>query len=224
MTLVEYYVGLLALEYWQLPNATAETTLLAEEWQSINELYTMFESEFDLNIAYGDRLKKIASLVGQPTVIPEGAVKNYFAFSGVPNGRTFGEGPMIIALRDSGKTPTELNDCQLRAFIEARIAKNTASAVMVSDDRIALQDAVQLLFTERAYVTNNFDMTITFYIDYDVPGDELNLLLAADLLPTPQGVGSTYMRYKEGATFGFNNINPNAVGFGQGRFAKGVHI
>lgn len=217
--LVNHYVNLLAFEFWEKPKANAEVTLLAEEWADLFDFYKSFEQEFNLDNAYGDRLVKIAALVGQPLVIDEGVLKTFFGFALSAVTGTFSQAPMFSIINDSGLTSTELSDGQLRLFIRARIAKNSAAAVMVSDTQTSIQAATQLLFNNRAFVVNNFNMWLTYYVDETVPEDELLLIINADLLPTPQGVGARFIVYREGETFGFAN-NSNAKTFGAGIFAR----
>jgi hypothetical protein len=91
---------------------------------------------------------------------------------------------------------------------------------MVNDDRQSLQQAIQFLFKNRAFAVDNKDMSLTVYVDESFPAEDLVLILALDLIPKPQGVRiKNIVGYVTGETFGFAN-NPNAVGFGQGKFAR----
>ena len=217
---IDQYRELLIIQYSDRPKAVAEIDLLMGSWSKTFDFFNAFFEEFDLDSANGDRLDKIGKLVGVNRVVPEGLAKKYFGFSGNPNAVTFGAGPFFSIINDSGFTSTQLNDTQFRFFIRAKISKNISSAYMVNDDRQSLQQAVQFLFKNQAYLTDNKDMTLTLYVDESFPPEDLTLLQALDLIPTPQGVGiKNIVSYSTDNTFGFAN-NPNAVGFGQGKFAR----
>ena len=217
---IDQYKNLLILQYYNKPKASAEVALFAGEFKRIFEFFSDFEREFDLDFAYGDRLDLIGKLIGLPRTVDEAVAQEFFSFAGNPNGRTFGEGSMFDIFNDVGFAPTELNDDQYRFFIRAKIAKNITSAVMVSDDRITLQDAIQILFRRRAFVVDNQDMTLSIYIDDTFNREDILLLQAQDLIPKPKGVRYRFIvQHVENGTFGFAE-NPNARTFGQGRFAQ----
>ena len=220
--LTESYLDLVALQYFRQPNARAEVTLFTSEIQRIFDFINQWIVEFDLDFATGDRLDKIGKIVGISRFIDNIIPKEYFSFSTNPNGRTFGQGP-FIRLFDSAFTTTELDDNQYRFFIRARIAKNVASAFLVTDDFNSLQDTIQFLFRSRAYVVDNYDMTLTLFLDFDFPEEDLRILLQEDLIPRPQGVRyNIVLTYFEDGTFSFagNADSPFARTFGEGRFAR----
>lgn len=218
----ETYRDLIILQYWDKPKARGEIELLASEGEFIYDFFRRFETEFDIDQAYGHRLDLIGKIVGVSRIVENGIAKKFFAFAGTPNGRTFGQGPMFHLFNDTGFTDTELNDNQMRFFIRAKVAKNIASAFMVSDDRISLQDTIQVLFRSKAFVVDNYNMTLTLYIDDTFPQEDILLLQAQDLIPNPQGVGYRFIiQYSEEGTFAFaGNPNTQAKTFGQGKFAR----
>lgn len=217
---IDQYKDLLIIQYSDKEKAIAEIELLSGTWSKVFDFFNSFFDEFDLDQAYGHRLDLIGKIVGVNRIVPEGVVKKYFGFSGIANALTFGEGSLFDLFRDSIYTETQLNDEQYRFFIRAKIAKNITSAYMVSDDRVSLQDTIQVLFSNAAFVTDNKDMTLTIYVDETFRSEDLLLLNQLDLIPTPQGVGYKFvMSYAVDGTFGFSS-NPNAKTFGDGKFAK----
>lgn len=217
---IDQYRELLIIQYSDRPKAIAEIDLLTGSWSKTFDFFNAFFTEFDLDGAYGDRLDKIGKLVGVSRIVEEGLVKKYFGFEGITNALTFGAGPFFSIIKDTGYTDTELNDTQLRFFIRSKISKNVVSAYMISDDRRGLQEVIQFLFKNRAFATDNRDMSLTVYVDESFPPEDLTLILALGLIPKPQAVKiKNIVEYSTGETFGFAN-NPNAQGFGAGKFAR----
>lgn len=60
------YVGLLIQQYFEQPHAAAEISAQATTWEKVRDILAAFRTEFDLDIATGDRLDKIGKLVGLP--------------------------------------------------------------------------------------------------------------------------------------------------------------
>jgi len=221
----EIYKSLLILQYADKPKARQTIETWAAEWEGIYDFARSFETEFDLDTAWGDRLDKIGKIVGQDRIVERGYAKTYFGFEGIPGAKTFGAGPFFSILRDSGFAKTVLDDTQFRFFIRAKIAKNIASARLSSaGGDNGLQDTIDFLFKSQAFVVDNKDMTLTIYIDEAYDLDQLRIIRDEDLLPSPQGVGyKTVIQYTDAGTFGFSN-NPNAKGFGLGKFARLVAL
>lgn len=217
---IEQYRELLIMQYSGLENAVAEVDLLMGTWSKVYDLFNSFFTEFDLDLAYGDRLDIIGKIVGVSRIVPEGIAKEYFGFSGISNALTFGEGAFFDLFRDSIYSPTQLNDDQYRFFIRSKISKNVTASYLTSDDRISLQETIQFLFSNAAFIVDNLDMSLTIYIDENFSSQDLLLLDQLDLIPKPQGVRYKFIStYSGDGTFGFSN-NPEAKGFGAGRFAK----
>jgi hypothetical protein len=217
---IDQYKELLIIQYSDRPNAVAEVELLMGTWSKVYDFFNNFMNEFDIDQAYGDRLDIIGKIVGVSRIVPEGVVKKYFSFSGNPNGLTFGEGAFFDIFTDSIYSSTQLNDAQYRFFIRSKIAKNITSAYISNDERVSLQETIQFLFNNAAFVVDNFDMSLTIYVDELYSADDLVLIEALDLIPKPQGVRYKFIvSYSVEGTFGFAN-NPNAKGFGAGKFAS----
>lgn len=221
--MIEEYLKFIIQQYYGKPNAMAEMTLITKEFEKVFNILNDFVNQFDLDKATGDRLDLIGKIVGISRIVEDGIPKEYFSFLGNPLGKGFGKGSFFRGTTDSGFSPTELNDNQYQFFIKAKIAKNISKAVMVSDDKDSIQDAVTYLFDSNAYVIDNQDMTLTIYVDSIFNENEVKFLRSLNLLPKPQGVRyKALISFSSTATFGFSN-NVNAKSFGQGRFARGIN-
>jgi len=184
----DIYKEYLILQYYDKPNATAEMESYISEFENVFNFLNSFLSEFDIDQASGDRLDKIGKIVGLMRVVEGGVPKKFFGFDGNAQSLAYGQGRW----RKSGDTLADsstMNDGQYRFAIKAKIAKNTVSAKVITDDgREGMQSIISRLFEKRAYVVDNLDMTMTLNIDDDYPSDDVDLLVNAGLLPNPQGV------------------------------------
>lgn len=222
----EEYLNLLELQYWKQPNARTEIISYTDEIQTIADFIRAFEREIDIDTAYGHRLDLIGKIVGISRIIGV-SEREYFAFAGTVNGGTFGTAPFYDLFRDASLALTELNDTKYRFFIRAKIAKNTASAVMVNgdSDKLSLQQAIRFMFQDQAFIVNNLNMTLTLFVDERFSSADIDILFREDLVPTPQGVGLIVVQYSEEGTFGFSNLfspgteDPALRTFGSGIFA-----
>lgn len=223
MSLSDDYANLLIMQYAGKPKAKAEIKAYAEEYERLYNFALSWFEELDIDKAWGHRLDLIGKIVGIDRIVEKGYAKKYFGFEGATNAKGFGKAPMFNAVRDSAYSDTELSDEQFRFFIKSKIAKNITSAKMANDgDRLSLQETVQYLFEGLAYVDDNKNMTLTLYIDESYDEDDIRIIMQEGLLPSPQGVGYKFVNnYSQDGTFGFLN-NPNAKGFGEGKFARKV--
>lgn len=214
------YRDLLIKQYWEKPKARAEIELQAGTWGRVYGWLSQFPESFDVDFAVGAQLDVIGRVVGVPRSVPEALPKVFFGFDGYDDVQGFAS--KFDALRESAPfaskfapayTAFQLNDNDYRLFIKAKIAKNNASAYMVSDDRITVQDAVNATFGGLAYIVDNKDMTATVYISPSYDLDRLRLIRQLDLIPRGMGVGVAFIVQAEpGITFGFDR-NPNSMGF-----------
>lgn len=213
----ESYENLLILQYSDLPKASETIKALSSKYSDLFDVMRQFEKEFDIDTAVGVQLDTLGKIVGVSRIIPAILPKIYFGFADTPNTGTFSKAPMFRTF-DATFTDTQLNDSDYRFFLKAKITKNVVSAKMIDKD-LSIQDAIAFMFGIDSYVNDNQDMTMTIYIDENYPTQILTFLVALDLIPSPQAVRIKYAIIVSSKTFGFNN-NPNAVGFGQGKFAR----
>ena len=118
-------------------------------------------------------------------------------------------------LRDKFEIPYtsgELNDFNYRFFIKAQIIKNYAKGTMIDSDNLSIQNAVDYLFKNEAYIVDNKNMTMNIYINNTFDFNMVQYIEQLDLIPRPQGVRyKSIISYVDSKTFGFN---PNNTGFG----------
>jgi len=217
----ESYLNLLILQYSDLPKASQTITALTSKFSELYDVILQFEEAFDVDTAVGVQLDTIGKIVGLSRIVPDVIPKVYFGFADTPNTDTFSKAPMF-RIFDNTLTDTQLNDSDYRFFLKAKITKNVVTAKMI-DDNLSIQDAIAFMFGTEAYINDNQDMTMTLYIDDTYPTRLLTFLFALDLIPRPQAVGIKYGIIISSKTFGFNN-NPNALSFGQGKFARVVTL
>lgn len=214
------YRKLLIVQYADKPNAVAHINNIIGSLENVYDLANLFEDAFDVDKAVGKQLDIIGKIVGISRKVPFSVPKNYFGFSdntstAYPMGDKF---LSVVAYPFKNKfeipyTTGELNDNDYRWFIKAKIVKNYVKAKMIDvDDRLSLQDAIDNLFENKAYVVDNQDMTMTIYINNNFNFDMIQYIKQLDLIPRPQGVEyETVISYVEGSTFGFG---VNNSGFG----------
>ena len=189
------YVNLLIKQYWEKPKANAEIRMKAGTWRKTFEWIDSFGDEFDLDIATGDRLDITGRIVGISRLIPLSIPKIAFGFAENPNSRGFDD--KFFPLNDrapfqdkfeSASTDLVLDDNAYRQFIRAKIAKNTFGPNLSGNDFLSIQDAVINIFGGLAYVTDNYDMTLTLHVSPIFNSATLEALLRLSLIPKPQGV------------------------------------
>ena len=195
MTFESEYVNLLIKQYWEKPKANAEIEMKAGAWRKTFDWIDSFSDEFDLDQATGDRLDIIGRIVGIGRNIPYSIPKIAFGFDENPNSRGFDDlfSPLddrapFQDLFESASTELVLDDNAYRQFIRAKIAKNTFGPYLSGNDFLSIQDAVINIFGGLAYVTDNYDMTLTLHVSAVFNSTTLDAILKMSLIPKPQGV------------------------------------
>jgi hypothetical protein len=178
----EEYTRLLIRQYYEKTKAKAE---ISHEANQFSKVYTVMRALYDLDPFDVDTAQGVfLNIIGK-------IVFGYDARASI--------------------TGTSLTDEEYRFFIKLKIAKNTASAFMVSDDYVTIQDVIQQAFTGAAFVTDSRDMALNLYIDETVDTAFLSTVDALDLLPSGMGVRyRSYNQYTVDGTFGFED-NPQAL-------------
>ena len=213
------YKKLLIIQYADKPNALAQIELTIGKLEQIYSLALSLEQAFDLDYAVGKQLDILGKIVGINRSVPFAVPKNYFGFSDNP---TTG-GPMgnkflsVVAYPMKNKfeipySTGKLNDYNYRFFIKAKIIKNYAKGTMIDSDNLSIQNTVDYLFKNEAYIVDNKNMTMNIYINNTFDFNMVQYIEQLDLIPRPQGVRyKSIISYVDGETFGFN---PNNTGFG----------
>ena len=214
------YRKLLIVQYADKPKAIAHINNIIGSLEDVYDLANLFEEAFDVDTAVGKQLDILGKIVGIERKVPFAVPKNYFGFddnvsTAYPMGNKF---KSVVAYPLKNKfeiayTTGELNDNDFRFFIKAKIIKNYVKAMMIDiDDRLSLQDTIDNLFDNKAYIVDNQDMSMTIYIDNTFNFNTIQYIKQLDLIPRPQGVKyEAIISYSDGSTFGFG---VNNTGFG----------
>lgn len=213
------YQDLLILQYSDREKASNEIRVIVTNAMIQYLFLKSFIDEYDIDEAWGNRLDVLGRVVGVTRIVPNGIVKTFFGFAADPKSRGFSQAPFYNLFRDDGYTDKQLSDPQMRFYIKAKAIKNATSAYILHDFRIDLQDAILFLFDSKAFIVDNYNMSMTIYVENSVPDEKIILLLALNIIPHPQGVRIIIIKYKPKDYFGFA-ADPNSKGFGQGAFAK----
>ena len=235
---IDEYTNLLIKQYYEKPKAKAEVEAYASIFSDVYDFFNAFLPEFDIDEATGNRLDIIGGWVGISRIVPNILPKIYFGFSNNPNARGFGSindlsrvGGPFKSIHESSRTNLQLSDVDYRFFILVKIARNSCRAVMKNDTFTSLQDVIQLIFPEGAYVVDTLNMGLNLYLYGDVVLQKLEILISLDLLPRPQAVRYNIINLPKLPAFGFSN-NVKSAGFGSlnnparvgGYFARIVDI
>jgi len=93
-----------------------------------------------------------------------------------------------------------------RFFIKIKIAQNTASAFLTTNNNDGIQDVIKFAFGDMAFVVDNKDMSIDLYISDSFNIDVLRTIFRLKLLPKPQGVRYNNVKLiGNNPAFGFDN-------------------
>lgn len=213
----DYIIGNVAnliIQYGNKSNAVSTVTAITEEFELIYDNSNILDNAYNLDTAIGKQLDIIGKIVGIGRVVPFSVPKKYFGFNGHLNSYPFGSKFNVVVsypFKSKLEIPysdSQLNDNDYRFFIKAKIIKNYATSKNIDSSNLSIQNAIDYLFNSKAYITDNYDMTMTLYIDSSYDSSKLTYLENLDLLPRPQGVRyNTLVSYQEGVTFGFNSFN-----------------
>jgi len=219
---IQEYAKLLIKQYYSKPKARAEIEFKISQYEKEYNIINTFPDEFDVDTAYGHRLDLIGKIVGVGRSVKSVVDKIGFGFEENSNARGFAD--KFNALDSSAPfierftpeyTDLQMDDPTYRLIIKAKIAVNNVSAYMISDDRISVQQVIQTAFEKRAYVADNYNMSLDLYISPVYEGQRLRLINELNLLPKPQGVRyNKIVKAERTQTFGFGD-NDYAVGFGE---------
>lgn len=218
--LTNEYILYLIKQYYEKPKANAEIRNLLVDWQNQADFIESFGANFDIDNAKNTVLDLIGRIVGLPRQVNDIVPIVFFGFSNNVAAKGFsdkfnllrGSAPFFSKFSPS-RTPYQLEDPEYRRFLKIKIAKNTCSPYLVSDDKQSLQQVVFDAFDGRAYVIDNKDQTLTLYVSPSVSEQDLRLILNLDILPRP--ITFSYriiIQAEPGKTFGFSN-NLNSKGF-----------
>ena len=234
---IKEYLDLLIIQYSDSIKAVSETTLKASSYSKIFSFYNSFFDAFDVDHAVGDQLDIIGKIVGIKRNVPFVLEKIRFGFEGDDSARGMAdifdasvESAVFFDIFEGIYTSQQLEDEDFKLFIKAKIVSNVASAYMVSDDRLGINEVIQSLM-QGAYVVDNNDMSLLLFVPSSIDDERIRLIEELDLLPKPQGVRYRLIRFfEEPGSFGFED-DSFALGFGDafdpsigGTFAEFIFI
>lgn len=213
---VSQYLNLIILQYQEKPKLLAEATAIIEIFENLKNSSDQLKSAFDIDTAVGNQLDIIGKIVGLNRKVSQVVPKVYFGFNNKnSNALGFGQAPFYKTTYAKYGDLT-LNDEDYRFYLKAKISIN-----FMKNNIHSINDIIAYLFNNNAYVVDNKDTTFTLYINENVNTRQVQYAKSLDLLPRPQTISyNNVQTYNESNTFGFNNKNPNALGFGQGVFSK----
>jgi hypothetical protein len=216
----DQYLLYLIKQYWEKPKAKAEIEMLLNSWSGISDFLLNFGTNFDIDNAEGDVLDLIGRIVGLNRQVNSVVPISYFGFSLNSSAKGFSDkfneirsGAPFFNKFGEIYSPYQLQDAEYRKFLKIKIAKNTCSPYLASDEKISLQQVVFDAFDGGAYVVDNKDQALTLYVSPTVNETALRIIINLDILPRP--ITFSYriiIQAEPGETFGFSN-NPNSKGF-----------
>ena len=201
------YVNLLIKQYWDKPRAVAEIEGKAATWEAIRDVLASFPAQFDID---ADILITELGLSGGFVLgLSGGYVLGVSGQSAI--GYQLDILGKIVGLPRS-QIGEDISDETYRLLLKVKIGQNSASAFLVSDTRITIQDVIELAFNGEGVVVDNQDMSLTLYIESEtISPDFINLILQNNLLPKPQGVRYDVVANTGGGTpFGYAELGSPA--------------
>lgn len=213
------YKKLLIIQYADKPNALAQIELTIKKLEETYDLALSLEQAFDLDQAEGKQLDTLGKIVGINRSVPIAVIpKNYFGFEGHDDAWPMDDKfTSVVSYPMKNKfeihfSTNDLNDYTYRFFMKAQIIKNHAKGTMIDENNLSIQNAIDYLFDNKAFVVDNKNMSMNIYINNTFDFNMVQYIEQLDLIPRPQGVRyRSIISYVDGNTFGFN---PSDTGFG----------
>lgn len=179
-----------------------------------------------IETAKGKQLDIIGTIVGQPRILVDATLLEFFGFQGAAGAREFGSlsSPNVGGMFRNANMATTgyivANDELYRLLIKAKIAKNTSHTTCED----VIQAVKFILNLEQATITEQQigegSTQITIYLSRPLTQLERSLIIGntdegyrQTLIPKPAGVTLLFVEYLEGNYFGFQG-SPGAQGFG----------
>jgi len=188
--IVSYYQDRLILQYRGQPKASQTVAIYAK--QAVLDYVTQqLQIAFDVYTATGAQLDIIGKYVGVSRKIgPVGTVNTYglerYAGGGNPNGwgrygTSVNSGIIWMRYEYAQSNASDLKDDAYRTVILLQIILNSSNNTLSQ-----IQHYLDTFFPGLITVTDNLDMTLTYYVSSAVPLATSTLQL---FLPKPMGVG-----------------------------------
>lgn len=187
----------LATQFRESVNLIAYLTTLLREANDLEQVYQDLLNNRWVDTAVGVQLDIIGEIVGQPRELVDAVGFEYFGFDTAPASETFGDlndagvGERFISLGEPETGNRVLNDDEYRAFIRARIIKNSVVPTIQ-----ATIDAIKLILPDITTVTiveDGTDMKATIDFGRTLTPNEEIFVTNTDLIPKPTGVEFEYI-------------------------------
>lgn len=190
------YQNLIIKQYFDKPKAMADIAMREKSHKNIADTLKDIEYYFDIDNAMTDQLDIIGRIVVLPRQVNAVIPRTFFGFDGNQYAKGFADrfdntrdGAPFYDRFEPPFLPQTLNNEQYRRFLKAKVLTNNAIGTLAKrDDKISVQEAIQVIFNGRAYVVDNQDMTATLFVNQTVNEDELRLIMNLNLIPKVLGV------------------------------------
>lgn len=206
----------LATQFRETTNLINYIKALLVEANTLEEVFQSIITDRTLDEAYGIQLDILGSIVGQSRELVIAELFVYFGFDGNPQSNSFGTvtdagvGGRFRGVNESTLGNRKLTDVEYRAFIRAKITRNSTRST--PEDIIAL---IKFLFGNPLVVLAEVgEARYTISIGRTLSLNEKVLLTETNIIPKTAGVSVSYVtEFDEEDFFSFGGI-PGGLGFG----------
>ena len=190
--LLDYYAGLLIVQYASKPKAVQTIQLLVNQ-ALCDGLPQEMTHAFDLDTAVGSQLDILGRIVGvNRDVYGLDLAHNYFQYNRYNTNSTVygfqlynGAYNSTLFLRYNTDAVYTLTDTELRTLIKLKIILNNSDSSLYS-----IMNALNQFFPGQISLVDNKDMTITYTVSVNLT-NALSAAIYLGILPKPMGVSAT---------------------------------
>jgi hypothetical protein len=221
--IIEAYQNLLIVQYANKPKARATIALFAQQLLA-NGIYWDVQDAFDIDTAVGKQLDILGKYIGVDRFFTgENFPDDAFAFSDAqtsPLSESRGfidaqnssfESGIFLGTQDVIAPHQAMDDATYRLILQLKIIQNN-----INCSTKIINETLYNYFGLNIYMTDNYDMSITYHALTEDTLTFLKLALQKQVLPRPMGVqidvvlGGDFYGFVDAAT---SFIDPNADGF-----------
>lgn len=210
------YVSLITNEHRHKPKFEALVKAVSDTFGANYDLLQGMPNAFNLDTAIGAQLDIVGLWVGQPRLIPNVLLVEFFGFNGLGTPLAYGEegspalGGRFYGEGESYTATSVLADPEYRFLLRAKIVRNHAKGVTLE-----FAKSFKFIFNAPGLISDPGIMAIGIAIGRDLSLVEKAIITGLDILPRPAGVRIAWRgHYDATAYFGFDG-QLNAVGFSE---------
>lgn len=208
---------MLIWQYKGKPKANATIGATSSEFSSVFQSAVDVGDILNIDKATGYALDLVGYHVGVFRTLESFIPRSFFGFH-KRGGLAFGKG-VFYRIDNAQKDSKKMTDEEFRFIIKARIMKNYQLGTI--EDITA---SISALFGGESRVIDNYDMTMTAIIPYDLMTEfKKYAIQKLDVIVRPVGVMYKYVIIKPVKYFGFYK-DASASGFGVGKFARFLDV